>query len=79
MKVDPFTQLMIRWISGMHVATYRLFGGAGPLNRNTLILTTRGRKSGREIAKPLLYYQNGAKVYLVAFDRARPVNRASDH
>jgi hypothetical protein len=50
----------------MHVATYRLFGGIGMLNRNTLILTTLGRKSGRVIDKPLLYYQEDGKAYLVA-------------
>jgi F420H(2)-dependent quinone reductase len=66
MKVDPFTHQMIRFVSAMHVATYRLFGGMGPLNRNTLILTTRGRKSGRAIDKPLLYYQEDGKAYLVA-------------
>src|SRR5208282_930237 len=66
MKVDPFTHQMIRFVSAMHVATYRLFGGIGPLNRNTLILTTHGRKSGRAIDKPLLYYQEGGKAYLVA-------------
>ena len=66
MKVDPFTHQMIWFVSAMHVATYRLFGGMGPLNRNTLILTTRGRKSGRAIDKPLLYYQEDGKAYLVA-------------
>jgi deazaflavin-dependent oxidoreductase (nitroreductase family) len=66
MKVDPFTHQVIRFLSAMHVATYRLFGGMGMLNRNTLILTTRGRKSGRSIDKPLLYYQEDGKAYLVA-------------
>ena len=66
MKVDPFTHQMIRFVSAMHVATYRLFGGMVPPNRNTLILTTRGRKSGRAIDKPLLYYQEDGKAYLVA-------------
>ncbi len=66
MKVDPFTHQMIRFVSAMHVATYRLFGGIGWLNRNTLIITTRGRKSGRAIDKPLLYYQEDGKAYLVA-------------
>ena len=66
MKVDPFTHQMIRFLSAMHVATYRMFGGIGWLNRNTLILTTRGRKSGRAIDKPLLYYQEEGKAYLVA-------------
>ncbi len=66
MKVDPFTHQVIRFISAVHVATYRLFEGMGPFNRNTLILTTRGRKSGRVIDKPLLYYQEDGKAYLVA-------------
>jgi deazaflavin-dependent oxidoreductase (nitroreductase family) len=66
MKVDSFTHQMIRFVSATHVATYRLFGGMGPLNRNTLILTTRGRKSGRAIDKPLLYYQEDGKAYWVA-------------
>ena len=66
MKVDPFTHQMVRFVSAMHVATYRLFGGIGWLNRNTLILTTRGRKSGRTIDKPLLYCQEDGKAYLVA-------------
>lgn len=66
MRVDPFTHQMIRFVSAMHVAMYPVFGGMGMLNRNTLILTTRGRKSGRTIDKPLLYYQEGGKAYLVA-------------
>ena len=37
-----------------------------PLNRNTLILTTRGRKTGREISKPLLHVKDGGRLYLVA-------------
>ena len=66
MKVDPFTHQMVRFVSATHVAAYRLFGGMGWLNRNTLILTTRGRKSGRRIDKPLLYYQEDGMAYLVA-------------
>jgi deazaflavin-dependent oxidoreductase (nitroreductase family) len=40
-----------------------LFFGLG---KNTLILTTRGRKTGKENATPLLYLQDGNKVYVVA-------------
>jgi hypothetical protein len=29
MKVDPFTHQIVRFVSAMHVATYRLFGGIG--------------------------------------------------
>src|SRR5271157_2515047 len=66
MKVNPIFAEFIRLMSVAHVATYRLWGGIGPLNRNTLILTTRGRKSGREISKPLLYFQDQGRLYIVA-------------
>ena len=66
MKITPIQAQIIRLISQFHVAAYRLSGGWGPLNRNTLILTTRGRKSGREISKPLLYFEDQGRIYLVA-------------
>ncbi len=66
MKTNPIQAQIIRWFSQFHVVTYRLWGGWGPLNRNTLILTTRGRKSGREISKPLLYFEDHGRVYIVA-------------
>jgi deazaflavin-dependent oxidoreductase (nitroreductase family) len=53
-------------MSQVHAAIYQISGGWGPLNRNTLVLTTRGRKSGREIAKPLLYCEDQGRLYLVA-------------
>ena len=66
MKIDPITEHLVRFVSGTHVAIYRLCGGISPLNRNTLILTTRGRKTGRQIAKPLLYVEHDGRLYLVA-------------
>jgi len=66
MKMSPFAHRMVRWMSNAHVSAYRLMGGATPANRNTLILTTRGRRSGREIPKPLLYVENDGKLYIVA-------------
>jgi len=66
MKIDPITEHFIRLFSVTHVAVYRLCGGMFPLNRNTLILTTRGRKTGRQIAKPLLYVEADGRLYLVA-------------
>jgi len=66
MKINPMQSAFVRFLSQFHVAAYRLSGGWGPLNRNTLILTTRGRKSGREISKPLLYFEDQGKIYLVA-------------
>ena len=66
MKISPIQAGFVRFMSQAHAATYRLWGGWGPLNRNTLILTTRGRKTGREISKPLLYFEDQGRVYLVA-------------
>jgi deazaflavin-dependent oxidoreductase (nitroreductase family) len=66
MKINPMQAAFVRFLSQFHVAAYRLSGGWGPLNRNTLILTTRGRKSGREISKPLLYFEDQGRIYLVA-------------
>jgi F420H(2)-dependent quinone reductase len=66
MKIDPISEGFVRLISGAHVYFYRLSGGAGFLNRNTLILTARGRKSGREISKPLLYVEDKGRLYIVA-------------
>ncbi len=66
MRVDPLTQAWVRWFSGMDVAQYRLVGGLSPLNWNKLVLTTRGRKTGREISTPLLYLEHDGKLYVVA-------------
>jgi F420H(2)-dependent quinone reductase len=66
MKTDPFTEQFARWASWRHVHLYRLWGGMTPLNRNTLILTTRGRKTGRQISKPLLFYKQDDRIFIVA-------------
>jgi deazaflavin-dependent oxidoreductase (nitroreductase family) len=59
-------QAWVRWFSSMDVALYRLFGGLSPFNWNKLVLTTRGRKTGREIATPLLFLERDGKLYVVA-------------
>jgi deazaflavin-dependent oxidoreductase (nitroreductase family) len=66
MRVDPLTEWLTSWWSCQHVFFYRLTGGFGPFDRSICILTTRGRKSDREIAKPLWYYQQGERLYIVA-------------
>lgn len=66
MKVNPFAHQFTRYLSAIHVGFYRLWGGAGPFDRNVCIVTTRGRKSGREIAKPLIHFKRDGKFYLVA-------------
>src|SRR5208337_3690471 len=60
------TRVFSRWFSSMRVVFYRLVDAWSPLNWNTLVLTVRGRKSGREISKPLLYLEHEGKLYVVA-------------
>jgi deazaflavin-dependent oxidoreductase (nitroreductase family) len=66
MKISSTQRTIIDWMSKTHVAAYKLFGGASTFGIPTLLLTTRGRKSGRPISKPLLYLDDGGKLYLVA-------------
>lgn len=60
---------LIRVITSLHKAIYRLTGGAvggmmGGLPN--LLLTTTGRKSGRQFTTPLLYLPDGADFVVVA-------------
>jgi F420H(2)-dependent quinone reductase len=66
MRIDPFMQAWARWFSSMDVTFYRLWGNLSPLNWNKLVLTTRGRKTGRQLATPLLFLETDGKLYVVA-------------
>src|SRR5262249_51549031 len=66
MRMHPAIESVVRVVSRLHVTGFRLFSGVGPLGRRTLILTTRGRRSGREIATPLFYVEDGGRLYVVA-------------
>ena len=67
MKMHPLAKSVVRGFSRMHTALFRWIGPMGPgAFRNTLILTARGRKSGRDIATPLLYVEDQGKLYIVA-------------
>lgn len=66
MEMSVFTKTMARTLSALHANVYRLFRGAGPFNRNTLILTTRGRKTSRDVSTPLLYVSESGRYYIVA-------------
>lgn len=54
-----------RYVFAGHVALYRLFGGRW-VGKHTLILTTTGRKSGRQRSTPLLYVRDGGDYIIVA-------------
>jgi deazaflavin-dependent oxidoreductase (nitroreductase family) len=67
MKMHPIVKGIVRGFSRWHASLFRWIGATGPgAFRNTLILTTRGRKTGREIATPLLYVEDDGKLYIVA-------------
>jgi len=67
MKMHPMTEGLIRGFSRLHIGLFCWVGLTGPgAFRQTLILTTRGRKTGREVSTPLLYIEENGKLYLVA-------------
>jgi hypothetical protein len=71
MRVEPLTRAWARWFSTMDVTFYRMFGNLSPLNWNKLVLTTRGRQTGREISTPLLFLEREGKLYVVASPAVR--------
>ena len=67
MKMHPLAEGFVRSFSNFHTLLFRWTGFTGPgAFRQTLILTTRGRKTGREISTPLLYVEENEKLYIVA-------------
>src|SRR5258706_8640030 len=66
MEWNPWLATFVRGMSRAHAGLYRLLGGVGFMNRNTLVLITRGRKTGRETAAPLLYVEDSERLYVVA-------------
>lgn len=58
-------QSLLRLSSRLHAALYRRLGG-GVAGRHTLLLITRGRRSGKTVATPLFYVQDGGRLYVVA-------------
>ena len=61
--------LAAKAITAVHVSTYRATGGrvAGRLGgMPVLLLTTRGRRTGRRHTVPLTYFEDGGAVVLVA-------------
>jgi F420H(2)-dependent quinone reductase len=67
MKMHPLAEGLVRSFSRFHMSLFRWVGLTGPgAFRQTLILTTRGRKTGREVSTPLLYIEDNEKFYIVA-------------
>jgi deazaflavin-dependent oxidoreductase (nitroreductase family) len=62
-------------LRGLGTALYRLTRGRfTPSDRDVLLLTTRGRKSGREHTVMLQGFRDGANLVLAAVNAGRPSN-----
>jgi deazaflavin-dependent oxidoreductase (nitroreductase family) len=61
-----FHPALIRAGGRFHLALFRLFRGAGFLGADTLVLTTRGRRSGRARSTPLYYVERDGAYFVAA-------------
>lgn len=62
----PFPAWFMRFMGRLNAASLRMVRGHGPFASDTLILTTRGRRSGRERSTVLLCFDIDEKRYVVA-------------
>ncbi len=62
----PFPAWFMRVGGRLNVAWLRRTRGRGPLASNVLVLTTRGRRTGRERSTALLYFDLDGRRYVVA-------------
>lgn len=61
--------MLLRWITSAHRGLYRVTGGrlgASSRGKPTLLLTTRGRRSGQEHTVPLPYLADGDRMVVIA-------------
>jgi deazaflavin-dependent oxidoreductase (nitroreductase family) len=67
--LNPLTRTLARAFIAGHLALYRATQGriGGRLGAlRILLLTTRGRKSGQPRTAPLVYFEDGARLVIVA-------------
>ncbi len=72
-------RLFLKGFLGLHILLYRLSGGRvmGRMRgMDVLLLTTRGRKTGKQRTAPLLYLADGADVIVVASGGGAPQDPA---
>ena len=62
----PFPASLMRVGGRLNAAWLRRAKGRGPLTSNSLVLTTRGRRTGRERSTALLYFDREGRRYIVA-------------
>ncbi len=63
---NPFIKLMSRLNTWAYRMTSGRLGGRFPGGAPVMLLTTRGRKTGRQHTVPLLYLRDGSRVVTVA-------------
>ncbi len=71
----PVNPTIIRTMSAMHGFWYRLTGGliGGRIGKvRILMLTTTGRKSGRQRTTPLQYLEDGENLVVIASNGGNP-------
>lgn len=71
----PIAKKAQRLFTGIHAWIYRFTGGAilgHMMGTSVLILTTMGRKTGKQRTNPVLYLADGDRLVIVASNRGRP-------
>ncbi len=66
MQKNSLAERIAKRVMNGQVALYRLLKGRGPLGKNTILLTTIGRKSGQPRTKPLINGKDGDNFAVVA-------------
>jgi deazaflavin-dependent oxidoreductase (nitroreductase family) len=77
--MNAFQVLFVKAMSATHRGLYRLTGGGiggKMMGAPVLLLTTRGRKSGKERTTPLLYLPDGDNLVIVASKGGHPQHPA---
>jgi deazaflavin-dependent oxidoreductase (nitroreductase family) len=70
-----FQRLMQQYVTASHVAVYRMtngFIGHRMFDTEAVLLTTKGRKSGRERVTPLTITPDGDRIILIASNGGAP-------
>lgn len=65
----------VKLMSALHTTLYRLTGGTvgrRMVNNDMLLLTTKGRVSGKDHTVPLLYLEDGDRLVVIASYGGRP-------
>src|SRR5205085_3967519 len=65
-------RMRVKLLSRLHLLLYRLGLAHSVANLPVLVLTTKGRRSGKPRTVPLTYFEDGANLVLVASYGGRP-------